>query len=228
MAVLLSTLILMKDSVQETSLMLWLKTRKSSVDPTACISAGLPRGSLDQRPLGLTMPGRACIWRKAVLPPVRFQGLEFNRLWRKGQPFISSFPLLENSLWSLQRWSRFMEVQGNFLREGGQGAHRAAKKSQPSSTYPADCVPRFQLTSMKHSTFFHICPSTPASSNTNLRVSVQLKHLVSHGCPQLVEHSQVFESRYSEIHQMVMFPNKVMWSVTWNCSGGLKCLLMAN
>lgn len=47
-------------------------------------------------------------------------------------------------------------------------------------------------------------------------------------CPQLAEHRQVFESTCSEIQQMVMFPNKVMWSMTWSCLGGLKCLLMLN
>lgn len=50
----------------------------------------------------------------------------------------------------------------------------------------------------------------------------------SQGCPQLAEHRQVFESTCSGIQQMVMFPNKVMWSMTLSCLGGLKCLLMLN
>ena len=178
-------------------------------------------GSSDPRSLGFTMPAWACIWRKAVLPPVRFQGLNFIQLQRK-QPFIRSFPLLENFLWSLQRQSRFKEVQWNSLREGPLGAHCAAEKSQSSRRERADSVPRFQLRSTKRRTFFLICPSTLASSNTSLRASVQLKHPASHGCPQLSKHSQVFESRYSEIHQMVMFPNKVMWSVARSCLGGLE------
>lgn len=92
----------------------------------------------------------------------------------------------------------------------------------------ADCVPRFQLRSMKHRTVFLTCPSTLASSNTSLRASVQLEYPACPGCPQLAKHSLVFESRYSEIHQMVMFPNKVMWTMTQSCLGGLECSLMPN
>jgi lipid-A-disaccharide synthase-like uncharacterized protein len=44
----------------------------------------------------------------------------------------------------------------------------------------------------------------------------------------LAEHRQVFESTSTEIQQMVMFPNKVMWSMTLSCLGGLECLLMLN
>ena len=174
------------------------------------------------------MPGRACIWRKAVLPPVRFQGLNFNQLWRKEQPFIRSFPLLGNFLWSLWRQSRFKELRWNSLRAGPWGAHCAAEKSQSSCRESADSAPRFQLRSMKHRTVFLTCPSTLASLNTSLGASVQLEYPACTGCPQLTKHSPVFESRYSEIHQMVMFPNKVMWTMTRSCLGGLECSLMPN
>lgn len=96
-------------------------------------------------------------------------------------------------------------------------------KNQSSCRESADCAPRFQLRSMKHRTVFLTCPSILASSNTSLRASVQLEYPACPGCPQLAKHSLVFESRYSEIHQMVMFPNKVMWTMTQSCLGGLEC-----
>lgn len=85
----LPTLLLMKDSVQKTSLMLWLKKGKRSMVPTACVSAGLPRSSFDLRPL----PRRASIWRKTLLSPVRFQELNFNQLWKKRNNLLVSFTL---------------------------------------------------------------------------------------------------------------------------------------
>lgn len=88
-------------------------------------------------------------------------------------------------------------------------------------------MPRFQLRLMKHRTVFLTCPQLwlpqiPASEPV---YGWNIQHV---WMPQLIKHSPVFESSPSELHQMVMFPNKVMWTMTRSCLGGLACSLMPN
>lgn len=222
---LLLTLILMKDSVQETSLMLWLERGRGMWLHRASQDVIWPEAlCIDQVKEGLHL-------KEGSLASCHIPGIEFQSAMKERTKF-SYFHSLKDFCDPCKGNPVLWKYSETLLRKGagrgGGGAHCASEKSQPSTMYLAECVPGFQFQSMKHCTYFLICPSTLASSNTSPQCRVPLKYSASCGCPQLAECSQIFESRYSEIHQMVMFPNKVMGSMIWSCLGGLKCLVMPN
>lgn len=115
---LLPTLILVTDSVRETSLMLCPRKGKSNVDPTEHVSAGLPGDHLTWGPWDWPCQGEpANEGRQSCL-------LSDSRDWisisyeEKGSHLLVPFHSLKVSCDSLQRQHRFMEVQWNSLREG--------------------------------------------------------------------------------------------------------------